>query len=173
MVELSPLDILGKSFNKSFKGFAIEEVQEFLQLAANAMETALRERGEYRQQVHRLEQELAAFRARENALQDALVSAQRSAEQTLDAARGEGQRIINEGQELADRVLDEAHERAKNIETVISDLRSRRREVRSEVMRLVELLQGFVVDDQQLEKEERSRPRLVVMPRRHGSAEAM
>ncbi len=170
MSELSALDILGKQFGRRFRGYAPFEVHEFLSQIASAMETLNRERGELKQRLHRLEQELADFRDRESALQDALVAAQRSAESTVGAARAEGQRIVDEGQALADRLIREAHQRAQNIEALIADLRNRRREARADLMRLVELLEGVVRDDQRREQEERTTPQLAVLQTRIDSS---
>lgn len=166
MSDLTPLDILGADFPRGMRGYDTESVRSFLQQLASSMEELLRERGELRQNIHRLEQELNAFRKRENALQEALIAAQKTAETTVESAKTEAQQIIQEGHTLADRLVDEAYDRANNIETTISALRSRRREVRGELMRLTELLQGMIKDDQQLEQEERSTPQISVMPRR-------
>ncbi len=166
MSDLTPLDILGVDFPRGLRGYDTEAVRSFLQQLASSMEELLRERGELRQDVHRTEQELNSFRKRENALQEALVAAQKTAESTLENAKSEAQRIIQDGHGLADRLVDEAYDRAKNIEITISALRSRRREVRGELMRLTELLQGLIRDDQQLEQDERSAPQITIMPRR-------
>jgi cell division initiation protein len=169
MSELSALDILGKQFAKRLRGYAPFEVHEFLSQIAAAMEALTKERGELKQRVHRLEQELAEFRERESALQEALVAAQRSAESTLESARVEGQQIVNEGQILADRLVREAHDRAQNIESVIGELRRNRREARADLMRLVEILEGVVTDDQTREQEERVTPQLAVLHNRSDS----
>ncbi len=172
MAELSALDILGKQFNKKLRGYAPSEVHEFLSQIASAVEGLTRERGELKQRVHRLDQDLAEFRERESALQDALVAAQKTAEATIEAARAESQKIIDDGHTLADRLVDEANKRAQNIETVVAELRTRRREARAELMRQVEILEGFVRDDQKREQEERSTPQLAVLqPRNEGSSE--
>lgn len=170
MAELTPMDILGASFSKRLHGYDPQQVHEFLSQVATTVESLARDRGELKQSVHRLEQELAGFRERENALQEALVAAQRSADETVERAREEGQRIVEEAQVLAERLVQEANQRAATIETVIAGLRSRRREVRAELMRLVELLQGMVRDDQQLERGEPSTGRLALMTRRKESA---
>jgi hypothetical protein len=86
-------------------------------------------------------------------------------------ARAEGQRIVDEGHGLAERLVVEANERAQNIERVISDLRIRRREIRAELNRMVELLQGLIQDDQQRERDERSTPQLAPFQRREESSE--
>ncbi len=166
MAELTALDILGTTFGKRLNGYAPDEVHAFLTEVANTVEALVRERGELRQRVHHLEHELAAFRDRERALQDALVAAQRSAESTVTSARTEGQRIVDEGQQLADRLVEDAHARVQKIELVISELRARRREVRAELVRMAEMLQGVVHDDQHKETEERSTPQLAVLQRR-------
>ena len=148
MSDFAPMDILGKKFTKKLHGYVEMEVHEYLTEVARAMEGLIRERGELRQQLHHL------------------VAAQRSAETTIEVARVEGQRIVNDGHGLAERLVHEANERAQNIERVMSDMRNRRREIRSELMRMVELLQGIIEDDQRREREERSTPQLATFQRR-------
>ena len=65
----------------------------------------------------------------------------------------------------------DAHRRARNIETIIGDLRTRRREVRSELMRFVEVLEGVVHDDQEHEREEPATPQIAVLRRRQDSSQ--
>ena len=166
MSEVSPLDILGRTFSKRFGGYAPAEVHEFLAQAASTLENLMRERGELRQQLRRLEQEVGSYRQREAALQDALVAAQRSAESTREAARSEAQRIVDEAHALSERLLEEANDRAHTIELAIADLRTRRREARSELMRLVVLLRGLVEDDQEAEKAERTTGQLALLQNR-------
>jgi len=163
MSELSPLDILGKKFVIKFRGYPANEVHEYLTEIAGSMESLMRERGELRQQVHRLETELASFREREAALHQALVAAQRTAETTMETARDEGQKIIEDGHGLADRLVEEANARARKIDAVIQQLRERRRETRSELIRMVELLQGLIEDDRSREQEERTTPQIAIL----------
>lgn len=166
MSEFAPMDILGKKFSKRMNGYAPIEVHEYLTDLARVVEEMLRERSELRLHLHHMEQELKAFRERESALKEALVAAQRSAETTIEVARAEGQRIVSEGHALSERLVTEANDRVQNIERVIGDLRIRRREVRAELNRMVELVQGLVQDDQHREREERSTPQLASFQRR-------
>jgi len=165
MSEFAPMDILGKKFTKRLHGYSEMEVHDYLTELARVIEILIRERGQLKQHVHHMEQELSAFRERETALKEALVAAQRSAETTIEVARVEGQRIVNEGHGLADRLVDEANERVRNIEKVIGDMRNRRREIRAELNRMVELLQGLIQDDKQRERGERSTPQLASFQR--------
>jgi cell division septum initiation protein DivIVA len=140
-------------------------VHEYLTEIAGTLEALVRDRGGLRQRIHQLESELASFREREAALQEALVAAQRSAESTMEAARDEGQRIIEDGHGLADRLVEEANHRARKIDGVIQQMRERRRETRSELVRLVELLQGLIDDDRAREQEERTTPQIALLAR--------
>jgi len=169
MPELTPLDILGYSFNRRLRGFDPDQVHEFLSQVASTVEALLKERGEYKHQLHRTEQELASFRERESALQLALVAAQQAAEQTLAAARVEAQRTIDEGHVLCNRLLEETQDRAHRMESFISDLRSRRREARADLLRLVEVLEGIARDDHELEQKESTSPQLALLQRRRNS----
>ena len=172
MSEVSPLDILGHTFSTRFRGYAAGEVHELLSQVAGTLEKLMRERGELRQQVRRLEQELTDFRQREAALQDALVAAQRSAQSTRETARTEAQRIVEEAHTLSERLLEEANDRAQKIELVVAELRGRRREARSELLRMVELLRGLAEDDQAAEQEERATGQLALMQRKEKGSSA-
>ena len=165
MSEFAPMDILGKKFSKKLHGYAELEVHDYLTDLARVVEGLLRERGELKQRVHHMEQELSAYREREEALKEALVAAQRSAETTIEVARAEGQRIVGEGHGLAERLVEEANQRAQNIDSVITDLRNRRREVRAELNRIAELLAGIVEDDRRRERDEPSTPQLAAFQR--------
>ena len=173
MEEISPLEILAKTFSRRLHGCDPEQVRDFLTRIASKVEDLLRERGELRQQLHRLEQDLSTFRERDAALQQALVAAQESAKCTVEAARHKGQEVVEEAQVLGDRLIEEAHQRTISLEAVIADLRAQRRQARGELMRLVELMQGLVRDDQRAEQEEPAAGQLALLHRpRRESGEA-
>lgn len=170
MNELAPLDVLGRKFSRRVNGYSPVEVHELLSEVASSLEVLARDRGELKQRVARLETELEQFRQREDALHEALVAAQRSADQTVDGARRDAEEIVREGHLLADRLVEEASGRARNVERAIASLRNNRREVRADLMRMVEILQGVVQDDQRKEAEERETPQLALLRQRHRQA---
>jgi cell division septum initiation protein DivIVA len=88
----------------------------------------------------------------------------------METARAEGQRIVEEGQGLAERLIREAHSRAQNIEVHIAELRNRRRESRAELMRIVQLLEGVVRDDKTREQREPATPQLAILKTHTGSS---
>lgn len=100
------------------------------------------------------------------------MAAQHTAEAIIGRAEAEAQRIVSEAQALADRVIDDAIHRAENLELIIGQLRSRRRAARAEVKKVIELLQGFIRDDEAAEEREVQVPSVALMrPRvREGQA---
>jgi len=163
MPDVTPLDIMGAEFPGAFRGFDRDAVRTFLQQLAASLENLVRERGELRQKIHHLEEELSTYRQRESALQEALVAAQRSADETVEHSRQEAQNILAEAHGLADRIIDEAQNRSRHIEVAISALRGHRRECRGELRRLIEILEGVIEDDREHEESEREKPRIAIL----------
>jgi len=170
MNRLSPLEIQRLSFPRRLQGYDPEAVREVLNQLADQMEDFARERGELRAQVARLTQEVDEHRGKAGAVHEAMVDAQRAAEQTLARAEKEGQRIIAEAQVLADRVLEEGTRRAENIEMVVAQLRSRRRSARADLRRLLEIIEGAIRDDESAESGETEGPTLAVLRPRQREA---
>ena len=131
MNRLTPLEIQRATFPRKFRGLDPEAVRDLLGQLAEHVEEDARTRGELKAQLASLSREVEDHRERADALNEALVAAQRSAEATVARAEVEAQRIIADAQALADRVLDEATRRAENIELVIAQLRGRRRAARA------------------------------------------
>jgi cell division initiation protein len=163
MNRLTPLEIQRATFPRRLQGFDPDVVREFLSQLAEQFEDDARTRGELRAQVARLTREVEEYRERNDALNQAIAAAERTAEATIARAEAEAQRLIAETQTLADRILEEATRRAENIEVVTGQLRSRRRGARADLKRLAELLAGAARDDENAEQRESDVPTVAVM----------
>ncbi|HPW56262.1 MAG: DivIVA domain-containing protein [Thermoanaerobaculaceae bacterium] len=172
MNRMTPLEIQRASFPLRWKGMDSDAVRALLSQLAEQVEEEARVRGELKAQVARLSGEVEEYRQRTNALNETLVAAQHTAEAIIGRAEAEAQRIVSEAQALADRVIDDAIHRAENLELIIGQLRSRRRAARAEVKKVIELLQGFIRDDEAAEEREVQVPSVALMrPRvREGQA---
>lgn len=154
MTRLTPLEIQRATFQRRLQGLDPEAVRTFLSQVAEQVEEDARQRGELRAQIAKLTREVDEYRKRTDALNEALVAAQQSAEQTLAKAEAEAQRVVADAQALADRVVEEATRRAETLETLATQLRSRRRLARADLKRLAEVLAGIVADDEAAEERE-------------------
>ncbi|MGQ9494878.1 MAG: DivIVA domain-containing protein [Thermoanaerobaculaceae bacterium] len=152
MSKLTPLEIQGASFPRKFRGFDPEAVREFLHIIAEQVEEEARLRGELRGQLESLSRQLDDYRSRAEALNEALIAAQKTADATVQKAEAEAQRILTEAQALADRLMEEARQRAEAVESLIAQLRLQRRTVRADLKRLGELINGLVKEDEAAEK---------------------
>ena len=151
MDRLTPLEIQKAAFPRRLNGVDPDAVREFLALVAQQVEEDTRVRGELKAQLAKLTREIEEFRERTNALSQALVAAQRAADDTVARAEERAQQVVAEAQSLADRVLEEATRRAENIELITGQLRDRRRAARADLRRLADLLVGLASDDESSE----------------------
>lgn len=78
MIDLTPLDVRKKrgDFRQKLRGYDPEEVDTFLEVVEERLEVLVRENLALREKVGDLQSRLASLEGREQAVQDALVSAQ-------------------------------------------------------------------------------------------------
>jgi len=121
MIDLTPLDVRNKrgDFKKMMRGYDPTEVDIFLELAAERLELLVRENLQLRERTNTLQSQVDAQTGREQAVQDALVTAQelradiqsqsqREADHALREAEAESRRMIAEAEVEARRLLAEA-----------------------------------------------------------------
>lgn len=110
MIDLTPLDVRKKrgDFRRGLRGYEPQEVDSFLDLVAERLEALVRENLQFRERVHALQQQTEAQTQREEAVRDALVTAQELRTEIREQARVEADRIIKEAQTEARRLLAEA-----------------------------------------------------------------
>jgi cell division initiation protein len=99
MADLTPNDIVNKQFRQKLRGYAQDEVDEFLQEAADSLFQALEENQRLRAQVAETKARVEQYQGTENLIQSALVMAERTAEDVRAAASREAGLIIREAEE--------------------------------------------------------------------------
>lgn len=127
MIDLTPLDVRNKrgDFKKLMRGYDPQEVDVFLELVAERLEGLVRENIQLRERTQTLQQQVTSQLGREQAVQDALVTAQelradikaqsqREAEHVLKAAETEARRLVAEAEA-------EARNKARGVERRIDD----------------------------------------------------
>ncbi len=107
---ISGFDLRQYRFRRAWWGFDRAAVTAFLDQAADDYEAALSELGRLRQEVTRLEEELEGHRAREVALRETLLAAQRLADAMREQAHEEARGTLQDTQCRAEVVLLQAQE---------------------------------------------------------------
>ena len=120
-------------------GFDVEGQAE---AAASVSEAQV---AEYENRIADLEARLAEKTANDNAISQALIVAQRSADDIVSNARAEAANIVKDADEEADRIIGKAEGDRLKIVDSIRQLESDRTEVRSEYR---EMLSNFMADAQ-------------------------
>jgi DivIVA domain-containing protein len=114
MIDLTPLDVRKKKgdFRRAMRGYEPALVDDFLDLVAERLEELVRENLALRERAQQATDSLSAFKARETALNEALVSAQQLREEMRTQATREGELLLREARAEAERVVGAAKREA-------------------------------------------------------------
>ncbi len=137
-VRLTPIDITNKRFRRALRGYRASEVDEFLAEVGADYEAVVVENARLREQVSQMQQELDRYRAMEESLKEALVLAQRTADELRASAHREAE-VIRAQAELQARQQIEQQMKA------IEELRAHRQrfaiELRAVLSGMLELVE--------------------------------
>ena len=86
-MKLSPLLIKKQEFEKSMRGYNVEEVQTFLDKISSEMEELLNENEKLKQEVAGLKHQVEEFQKIEKNLQDTLIKTQETSTEIVDSAK--------------------------------------------------------------------------------------
>lgn len=110
-VRLTPIDITNKRFRRALRGYRPSEVDEFLAEVGADYEAVVVENARLREQMAQMQEELERYRAMEDAMKEALVLAQRTADELRASAHKDAE-IIRAQAEIQIRQQFEQHRRA-------------------------------------------------------------
>src|SRR5699024_7671017 len=100
---------------KKFKGYDEDEVNEFLDQVIKDYEMTIREATDYKEQVKQLEEKLGHFENIETTLNKSILVAQETAEEVKANARKETKLMIREAEKNADRIINEALSKSRQV----------------------------------------------------------
>ncbi len=112
---LTPMDIHNKEFERAFRGYLVEEVNEFLDQVAKEMEQLLRENMELKEQIHQLNEKLKGYQKLEETMHNAILVAQETAEEVKQNANREADLIRREAEREAQRIIEDARYRSSKV----------------------------------------------------------
>jgi DivIVA domain-containing protein len=130
MIDLTPLDVRNKrgDFKKLMRGYDPHEVDVFLELAAERLEALVRENMHLKQQTQTLQERVTTQSDREQAVQDALVTAQELRADIRAQSQREAGHVMKEAEAEARRITTEAEAEVRRmIVEAESEVRSRLR----------------------------------------------
>lgn len=119
---ITPMDIQNKEFERSFRGYDIEDVDEFLDRAAKDLEQLMRENVELKDQTNQLLEKNKNYQKLEETMHNAIVVAQETAEEVKLTARREAELIRREAESEAKQIIEDARYRSSKILTEQEEL---------------------------------------------------
>ena len=135
---LTPLDVRRYEFGKAIRGFDPERVNQFREQVAEELERLSRANLDLDAKARGFHEQLRAFRERDKAINEALVSAQQLRSEICDQAEKEGKLIIREARAEAERLLDEARSEIRRMEDQIASLDRGRRSYLAQMRLMLE-----------------------------------
>ncbi len=123
---LSPNDIHNKEFRRKMRGYAEDEVDEFLDEVVREFEALVRERDQMRVQFEEAKQNLDRFHQVEEHLQRALIVAQQTADDVRQNAQREAELVVREAQQRAEQAQEDVRAKLRELDRELLD---RRREL--------------------------------------------
>ena len=135
---LTPLDIHNKSFNKGFRGYDEDEVNEFLEQVMKDYELVLREKKTLEEKYADARERLGHFSNIEETLNKSILIAQEAAEDVKRNAKNEAKLILKEAEKNADRIVNDSLVKAQKIALEIEELKRQSKVFRTRFTMLVE-----------------------------------
>ena len=146
MIDLTPLEVRKKKddFRRSVRGYDPQQVDAFLTVVADAFERHVRERTVLSDRIGQQEEQLQSYRAREKALNEALLAAQELREEArLQSERDAGVRV-REAETRARAVLADAERTVRLCHDRVEDLRATRGRFLASLRKLFERFDEYL-----------------------------
>ena len=124
---LTSIDVRRFDFGRSLRGYDPTKVEQFRDQVAEEMDRLNRINSDLDTKARSFHEQLRAFRERDKALNEALVTAQQLRAEVRDQAEREAQLVLKEARAEADRIVESARSDVRRMEQELDALdRSRR-----------------------------------------------
>ncbi|MGM0651730.1 MAG: DivIVA domain-containing protein [Bacillota bacterium] len=114
-MSITPMDIQEKEFERAFRGYDIEDVDDFLDQIATDLEGMIRENSELKEKLSQMEEKNKNYHKLEETMHNAIVVAQETADEVKNNAKREAELIRREAEREAKQVVEDARKRAGRI----------------------------------------------------------
>lgn len=109
-MRITSMDISNKEFKKSVRGYNSDDVDDFLDKISEDYEEIYKENGSLREKTALLKEKLDHYKDIENTIQNTLLLAQNTSEQTKKTANEESELILKKANNKANDIIDKAND---------------------------------------------------------------
>ncbi len=149
-MKLSPLLIKKQEFEKSMRGYNVDEVQTFLDKISSEMEELIDQNEQLENEVEILSKQLEEFQKIEQKLQDTIIKTQETSAEALESAKKQSSVIIKEAEIKASQIIKNAEDITAEMRNAVINLREEKDTIIARLKAIVStqgnLLEGKVKD---------------------------
>lgn len=120
---LMPEDIQSKQFHVRFRGFDVEEVDGFLEQVAENFLMLLEENNTLKTRIDSMAHDLEVFKQDESSFKNAILSAQKVADEMKKKSRSEANRMLMQANAEVTQLKDEANREIAALEARVDQLK--------------------------------------------------
>jgi DivIVA domain-containing protein len=135
---LTPLDVRRYDFGNALRGYDRARVDQFRDQVANELERMARHAATLESKAQSFHEQLRAFRERDKAINEALISAQQLRAEVKEQAEREAQLILREARAEGERIVSAAQNDTRRIEQDLEVLARQRRSYLAQLRAMVE-----------------------------------
>ena len=135
---LSAQDIQSQQFHVRFRGFDVEEVDNFLEKIATALQAATEENEKLKNRVETLEKDMATYQTQEKSFQNAIMAAQNIAEEMKEKSKKEAEEILEQTRKDAFSLTDDAHTEVADLERDLDRLKDLKGQITEELRQKIQ-----------------------------------
>jgi cell division initiation protein len=135
---LSAQDIQSQQFHVRFRGFDVEEVDNFLEKIATALQAVTDENEKLNGRVETLEKDIATYQAQEKSFQSAIIAAQNIADEMKEKSKQEAEEILNAARQESFKLTDEAHTEVTDLERDLDRLKDLKGQITDELRQKIQ-----------------------------------
>ncbi|EJD8495260.1 DivIVA domain-containing protein [Staphylococcus pseudintermedius] len=134
----TPSEIKNKAFTRIKNGFEPTEVEQYLEQLSHEIERLKEDKKQLEKVLEEREAHIQSFKEVEKSVGEAIVSAQRAADETKAAAQKERDAIIQKAQAEASQIVNDGIEKARRLSFQTEDMKRQSKVFRSRFRMLVE-----------------------------------
>lgn len=134
----TPSEIKNKSFTRIKNGFEPTEVEQYLEQLSHEIERLKEDKKQLEKVLEERDSHIQSFKEVEKSVGEAIVSAQRAADETKAAAQKERDAIIQKAQAEASQIVNDGLEKARRLSFQTEDMKRQSKVFRSRFKMLVE-----------------------------------
>lgn len=106
-MKLTPLDVKKQEFKKSMRGYDPVEVDAFLEMVADELESLVREKNNLSDEILKLKTQLRDYQDVESTLKETLMQAQESVNESRETSKRQADMTLREAEIKAEKILED------------------------------------------------------------------